>query len=80
MSNYGFFTKKKFLENFRIALTGMSVDTLYTAKSKKFRSPIVINTILIKITNITMLLTNIKILFQKCIRPNTCPKSKIRIL
>lgn len=74
------FLLKKVFENFRIALTGMSIDIIYTAKLKKFRYLDVVNTILTKITNIAMLPTNIKTFFQNCIGPNTCQENMICIL
>lgn len=70
-SNYSFFYQKKIFENFRIALTSMGVNTIYIAKLRRFKYPDIIHKILIKITNVIILPTNIKTFFQKCIKPNT---------
>ena len=58
----------------------MGVDTVFTAKLKRFGYSDIINTNLTKITNIAMLPINIKIFFHKCIRLNECSESKIRVL
>ena len=79
-SNYNFFYQGKVLENFRITLIGMGVDTVYIAKLRRFRYPDVVNTNLTKITSVAMLPTNIKTFFQECIRSNACLESKIRVL
>lgn len=48
----------------------MGINTIYIAKLRRFKYPDIINKILIKITNVIILPTNIKTFFQKCIKPN----------
>lgn len=61
--NQGFFYLKKVLENIMIAFIGISINTIYSAKFKRFKFFNVINIILIKITNVAILPTNIKTFF-----------------
>lgn len=68
ISNYGFFNQRKVFENFIIALTYINVDIVYIIKLRRFRFLDIINIILTKITNITILFTNIRTFICKCIK------------
>lgn len=80
ISNYSFFHQCKVFEYLRVVMASIYVDNIYKTKLKKFRFLNLINTTLTKIEIITILLINIKIFFEICIKPNVFSKHNIHIL
>lgn len=80
ISNYSFFYQYKVFENFKIVITNIYINTIYTTKLKRFRFLNVINITLIKRKIITIIPINIKIFSHKYIKSNNFLKYKMYAL